>query len=65
VGYRARHLNFLGDEGLSRVQAAYGPEKFARLQSLKDKWDPTNLFRHNQNIPPSADALAATDPGKG
>ena len=58
------YLNFLGDEGLQRVEAAYGPEKFARLQALKDKWDPTNLFRHNQNIPPSANALAATDPAK-
>jgi FAD/FMN-containing dehydrogenase len=47
------YLNFIGDEGFSRVQAAYGPEKFARLQALKDVWDPTNLFRHNQNIPPS------------
>jgi FAD/FMN-containing dehydrogenase len=56
------YLNFLGDEGLARVEAAYGPEKFARLQALKDKWDPTNLLRHNQNIPPSKDALAATDP---
>jgi FAD/FMN-containing dehydrogenase len=46
------YLNMLGDEGLDRVQAAYGPEKFARLQALKAKWDPTNLFRHNQNIPP-------------
>lgn len=56
------YINFLGDEGLQRVEAAYGPEKFARLQALKDKWDPANLFRHNQNIPPSADALAAQDP---
>lgn len=48
------YLNFLGDEGLQRVEAAYGREKFARLQALKDKWDPTNLFRHNQNIPPSS-----------
>jgi len=48
------YLNFLGDEGLQRVEAAYGPEKFARLRALKDKWDPTNLFRHNQNIPPSS-----------
>jgi FAD/FMN-containing dehydrogenase len=56
------YLNFLGDEGLDRVEAAFGPEKFARLQALKDKWDPRNLFRHNQNIPPSADALAAADP---
>jgi Berberine and berberine like len=41
------YINFLGDEGLQRVEAAYGPEKFARLQALKDNWGPTNLFRHN------------------
>jgi FAD/FMN-containing dehydrogenase len=48
------YLNFIGDEGLERVAAAFGPEKFARLQELKRKWDPTNLFRHNQNIPPAS-----------
>jgi FAD/FMN-containing dehydrogenase len=48
------YLNMIGDEGLARVEAAYGPEKFARLQALKTKWDPTNLFRHNQNIPPAS-----------
>ncbi len=47
------YLNFIGDEGPGRVEAAFGPEKFARLQVLKDRWDPTNLFCHNQNIPPS------------
>jgi len=47
------YLNFIGDEGLTRVEAAFGREKFARLQSIKDVWDPTNVFRHNQNIPPS------------
>lgn len=47
------YLNFIGDEGAGRVQAAFGPEKYARLQALKDEWDPTNVFRHNQNIPPS------------
>jgi FAD/FMN-containing dehydrogenase len=35
------------------VKAAYGPEKFAKLQDLKGAWDPTNLFCHNQNIPPA------------
>ena len=47
------YLNFLGDEGAARVEAAFGPEKFTRLQALKAEWDPTNLFRHNQNIPPA------------
>src|SRR4029453_960754 len=47
------YLNFLGDEGAARVEAAFGPEKYARLQALKTKWDPTNLFRHNQNITPA------------
>ncbi len=48
------YLNFIGDEGSERVKSAFGPEKFARLQALKDEWDPTNVFRHNQNIPPSS-----------
>jgi FAD/FMN-containing dehydrogenase len=48
------YLNFLGDEGIGRVEAAFGPERYRRLQALKDKWDPENLFRHNQNIPPTA-----------
>jgi FAD/FMN-containing dehydrogenase len=47
------YLNFIGDEGLGRVEAAFGPERFARLQALKATWDPQNLFRHNQNIPPA------------
>lgn len=50
------YLNFIGDEGKDRVEAAFGAEKYARLQGLKDKWDPGNLFRHNQNIPPSTTA---------
>ena len=48
------YLKFLGDEGQERVESGFGPEKYARLQSLKAKWDPTNLFRHNQNIPPAS-----------
>jgi hypothetical protein len=46
------YLNFIGDEGPGRVEAAFGPEKFARLQELKTVWDPGNVFCHNQNIPP-------------
>jgi FAD/FMN-containing dehydrogenase len=49
-----QYVNMIGDEGVDRVEAAYGPEKFAKLQALKSKWDPTNLFCHNQNIPPAS-----------
>ena len=47
------YLNFIGDEGAGRVEAAFGSERYARLRRLKATWDPTNFFRHNQNIPPS------------
>jgi FAD/FMN-containing dehydrogenase len=49
----AAYLNFLGDEGVSRIEAAFGSAKFARLQQLKATWDPDNVFCHNQNIPPA------------
>ena len=48
------YLNYIGDEGVGRVEAAFGPEKYGRLQALKTKWDPANLFHHNQNIQPNA-----------
>jgi len=54
------YVNYLGDEGTPRVEAAYGPEKYARLVALKDKYDPTNLFRLNQNIKPSQAATTTT-----
>ena len=41
-------------EGADRVRAAYGDEKFTCLVALKDRYDPTNLFRFHQNNPPSA-----------
>jgi FAD/FMN-containing dehydrogenase len=46
-------LNFVADEGAERVRSTYGPH-WDRLVALKDRYDPTNLFRQNQNIPPSA-----------
>jgi hypothetical protein len=50
------YLNYTSDQGEERVRSTYGPEKYARLVALKDEYDPTNLFRLNQNIPPSADS---------
>jgi FAD/FMN-containing dehydrogenase len=47
----ANHLS--ADESPSRVQAAYGAEKFARLSRLKAHYDPSDLFCSNHNIPPS------------
>jgi hypothetical protein len=46
------YVNFLSNEGETRVKAAYGPAKYARLVALKNKYDPTNFFRLNQNIKP-------------
>jgi FAD/FMN-containing dehydrogenase len=46
------YVNYLGDEGDDRVRAAYGAEKYERLRALKTTYDPTNLFRLNQNIKP-------------
>lgn len=47
------YINFLGDEGQERVRSAYGPN-YERLVALKNKYDPTNLFRLNQNIVPTS-----------
>jgi hypothetical protein len=49
------YLNFTSDEGEDRVRSTYGEERYARLVALKDRYDPTNVFRLNQNIKPSAD----------
>jgi FAD/FMN-containing dehydrogenase len=46
------YVNFLGDEGDERIRAAYPNETWERLATIKAQYDPTNLFRLNQNIPP-------------
>ncbi len=45
------YVNYLGNEGEERIKAAYGTG-YERLVTLKNKYDPTNLFRFNQNIKP-------------
>ena len=46
------YLNYLMDEGEGRVEASFGPQ-YERMVTLKNKYDPTNLFRLNQNIKPT------------
>jgi len=46
------YVNFLMDEGEERVRQAYGTAKYDRLKALKRRYDPENVFRLNQNIPP-------------
>jgi FAD/FMN-containing dehydrogenase len=47
------YVNFLGEGGEANRRASYPPEIYARLQSVKDQYDPSNVFRFNINIPPS------------
>ncbi len=51
-------LTFRADTGDEHVRRAFGEEKYARLVALKDKYDPENLFRLNQNIKPSGGSVA-------
>ncbi|MGH2773693.1 MAG: FAD-binding oxidoreductase [Actinomycetota bacterium] len=46
------YVNFLMEEGEERIRQAYGAAKYARLRTLKRKYDPENFFRLNQNIAP-------------
>ena len=48
------YLNYTSDNDEDRVRSTYGPEKYARLVALKDRYDPGNLFRLNANIKPSS-----------
>jgi FAD/FMN-containing dehydrogenase len=47
------YVNYMqADEPIERVRAAFGAEAFDRLQRLKQRYDPHNILRRNQNIPP-------------
>jgi FAD/FMN-containing dehydrogenase len=48
------YANYMqADEPLERVRAAFGPDSFERLRALKTRYDPDNVLRRNQNIPPT------------
>jgi FAD/FMN-containing dehydrogenase len=48
----AAYVNFMMEEGPERIRATYGAN-YERLAQIKRKYDPNNLFRVNQNIPPA------------
>jgi FAD/FMN-containing dehydrogenase len=52
---RGVYVNYINDDAANRVrETAYGANKWSRLVALKGKYDPTNFFRSNANIPPKA-----------
>ena len=50
---RGAYVNFLGEEGEAGVREAYPDPTWDRLRSVKRQYDPDNLFRRNQNVPPA------------
>ncbi len=52
-GDPAAYVNFIGDEAEERVHAAYPGATWDRLAQVKRRYDPSNLFRLNQNVPPA------------
>jgi FAD/FMN-containing dehydrogenase len=55
------YVNFLGEEGEGRVRDAYPGSTWERLSEIKGRYDPTNLFRLNHNIPPATGQKETSD----
>jgi hypothetical protein len=47
------YVNFLEDEGDSRIRSAYPAGAYERLATVKRRYDPSNVFHRNQNIRPA------------
>lgn len=52
------YVGFLSDDGPARIRSAYPGTTWDRLARIKAMYDPTNLFRLNQNIAPTAAAVS-------
>ena len=50
---RGMYVNFVSDDAGDRIRAAYSEQQWRRLTALKSKYDPSNFFRMNANIPPN------------
>ena len=50
---KAAYVNFMGNEGEARIRDAYPGATWERLAAAKRRYDPENLFRLNQNVPPA------------
>jgi FAD/FMN-containing dehydrogenase len=59
-GDAGAYVNFVGDEGEARVRAAYPGKTWDRLAEIKRRYDPDNVFRRNQNIPPASGRAASS-----
>jgi FAD/FMN-containing dehydrogenase len=53
-GVPGAYVNFVNDEGPARVRDVYPASTWDRLAAIKARYDPDNLFRRNQNVPPAA-----------
>ncbi|MFN2617818.1 MAG: FAD-binding oxidoreductase [Thermoleophilaceae bacterium] len=52
------YVNFVAEPPENVIEASFGPEKYARLVAVKDRFDPGNVFHNNTNIAPRAGRAA-------
>jgi len=60
-GTTGAYVNFLADDGTVRIREAYPDPTWDKLRAIKQRYDPANTFRLNQNIPPLADTKTRKD----